>query len=231
MRRKRSKTAAAKAFAIAICAVAVVTTVSACSRQAGVERTENDAEYIAKTLWGECRGCSTTEQAAVAWCILNRVDAAFGDSVERVVTFPNQFLGYDEDNPVADEQYEIALDVLARWEREKQGETDVGRVLPPDYLWFHGDGQHNYFRNKYQGGARWDWSLPSPYAEEDMPIPDNYDAWEAHEAEQQAWLDRCPVCVKCKEAIQDEELFDVNGDLYCMDCAKKEFQRSTEDYM
>ncbi len=30
---------------------------------------------IAKTIWGEARGTSMTEKAAVAWCILNRVDS------------------------------------------------------------------------------------------------------------------------------------------------------------
>ena len=127
---------------------------------------ENEATLIAKTLWGECRGCSLTEQAAVVWCILNRVDAdghAMGNSVEHVVTFPNQFLGYNENHPVTDELYALAVDVLTRWQLEKLGEEDVGRVLPADYMWFHGDGQHNHFRNKYQNGTRWDWSLPSPY--------------------------------------------------------------------
>ena len=47
--------------------------------------------------------------------------------------------------------------------RKKMGETNTGRVLPSDYLWFSGDGKHNYFRNAYKGGETWDWSLPSPY--------------------------------------------------------------------
>ena len=38
--------------------------------------TYEDADLIAKTVWGEARGCSVTQQAAVAWCILNRVDSA-----------------------------------------------------------------------------------------------------------------------------------------------------------
>ncbi len=34
-----------------------------------------EVEMIAKTIWGEARGTSMTEKAAVAWCILNRVDS------------------------------------------------------------------------------------------------------------------------------------------------------------
>ena len=131
--------------------------------------TTNDIEMLAKTLYGECRGVvGDTHKAAVVWCILNRVDATgfgFGNSIEYVITFPDQFHGYDVDYPVTDELAAIAEDVLQRWQREKEGETDVGRVLPKEYLWFHGDGKYNYFRDAYRGGNTWDWSLPSPYGE------------------------------------------------------------------
>ena len=60
---------------------------------------------------------------------------------------------------------ELARDVGHRWWSEKCGEEDVGRTIPADYLWFWGDGRENYFRNQYQGGVTWDWSLPDPYKE------------------------------------------------------------------
>lgn len=130
---------------------------------------EEEAVYIAKTIYGEARGCTATEQAAVAWCILNRVDDESGlwpDDVIGVVTQANQFAGYDPDHPVLSELHEVAMDVLERWQREKAGETDVGRVLPEEYCYFHGDGKHNYFRQEYEGGPVWNWSLESPYEEE-----------------------------------------------------------------
>ena len=125
-----------------------------------------EAEYIARTIYGEARGCSTTEQAAVAWCILNRVDsedAYYPDDIIGVVTQKKQFHGYDERNPVEPELYGLALDVIERWQTEKAGAQNVGRVLPTEYLYFSGDGQHNYFRTSWDGGRQWDWSLPSPY--------------------------------------------------------------------
>ena len=70
---------------------------------------------------------------------------------------------YDPTNPVLPVLKELALDVIDRWQREKQGETDVGRVLPPEYLFFGGDGKHNTFRTEWDGGEYWDWSWPSPY--------------------------------------------------------------------
>ena len=136
-----------------------------------IQINHEDAVLLAKLVWGEARGVeSKAEQAAVIWCALNRVDAegyACGRSVEHVVTFPNQFTGYRASNPVDAELYELAVDVLTRWQREKAGESDVGRVLPFEYQWFAGDGTRNHFRDAYRNGTRWDWSLPDPYEVEE----------------------------------------------------------------
>lgn len=125
------------------------------------------AVALARTVWGEARGCSATEQAAVAWCVLNRVDSSeFPDDVLSVVSQEGQFDGYSPDYPVEEDILALCKDVLARWELEKLGVGSVGRVLPADYLFFEGDGQHNYFRREYVGdGTTWDWSLESPYGE------------------------------------------------------------------
>lgn len=120
------------------------------------------AEELAKMVWGEARGCSLTEQAACVWCALNRVDAGMGDIVE-VVQAPYQFSGYRADNPVDEKILALVNDVLIRWRMEESCIGNVGRVLPKDYLWFSGDGVHNYFRNAYKGGEKWNWSLRSPY--------------------------------------------------------------------
>ena len=127
---------------------------------------KDEIPYIARTVWGEARGCSETEQAAVIWCILNRVDSSIRympDNIIDVVTQKHQFLGYVETFPVTEEIRELVIDVLTRWEMEKAGVENVGRVLPPEYMWFYGDGRHNHFRDSYRGGNRWDWSLDSPY--------------------------------------------------------------------
>ena len=130
------------------------------------EKYKDEIPYIARTVWGEARGCSKTEQAAVVWCILNRVDSSIRympDNIIDVITQKHQFLGYVETFPVTEEIRELVIDVLTRWEMEKAGVENVGRVLPPEYMWFHGDGRHNHFRDSYSDGNRWDWSLDSPY--------------------------------------------------------------------
>ena len=106
-----------------------------------------EAEYIARTIWGEARGCSPVEQAKVAWCILNRVDdGRFGKDILGVVTRPNQFTGYSASNPVTNEHYKIAVNTIEKWQREKAGEAVV-RELAKDKLYFNSDGRgNNVFR-------------------------------------------------------------------------------------
>lgn len=126
--------------------------------------TEEDADLLAQTLYGEARADNipTHQKAAVAWCVLNRVDAGQG-TIEEVVTKERQFAGYDEEHPVTPELYDLAVDVLERWQAEHEGRTDVGRTLPAEYLYFTGDGEYNHFTTEWRKGPVWTWSLPSPY--------------------------------------------------------------------
>ena len=122
-----------------------------------------DIERMSKAVWGEARGCTPTEQAAVVWCILNRVDdPRWPDTIEEVC-ITSQFNGYNPTNPVDPDIYTLTLDVYVRWVREHTGEQDVGRVLPASYCFFYGDGKHNHFQESFGADEVWDWSLPSPY--------------------------------------------------------------------
>lgn len=111
--------------------------------------TEDDVVAMAKMLWGEARGCTLDNQQKAVWCVLNRVDdPRFPDTIQGVLSQPSQFHGYSPDFPVWDELYAVALDVLTRWSMEKQGVT-VERELPPEYVFFTGDGIQNHFRDTY----------------------------------------------------------------------------------
>ena len=111
-----------------------------------------DVEAIARTLYGECRGVeSVEEQEAVAWVIMNRLDAGYAEDVIGVVSAPGQFAGYDPEHPLWPELLAVARRVLILHHREQEGE-EVERVLPREYLWFSGDGVRNRFRDQYAGG-------------------------------------------------------------------------------
>ncbi len=121
---------------------------------------------LAKMLWGEARGCSTTEQAACVWVALNRVsDPRWPDTLREVLLQPEQFRGLREDNPATEDLMALAEDVLSRRALELAGEAAVGRVIPEDYFFWAGDGKRNHFRKEYESKERWGWSLESPYEE------------------------------------------------------------------
>lgn len=111
--------------------------------------TEADVIALAQMLYGEARGCTVDNQMKCVWCVLNRVDdVRFPDTIQGVLSQPNQFHGYSAAFPVWDELRAVALDVLTRWSMEKQG-ADAARELPNTYCWFTGNGSENVFRGVY----------------------------------------------------------------------------------
>lgn len=109
-----------------------------------------EAVMLAKTMYCEARGISSKKELSmICWTILNRYDHGFAGSIPAVITAKNQF-AYRASAPVVNDfginLIELAEDVLLRWHRENMGETNVGRTLPKEYLYYHGDGHHNYFK-------------------------------------------------------------------------------------
>ena len=127
--------------------------------------TEADVEMLARLIYTEARGVrSKTEQAAVVWVVLNRLDNPnrLQKTIAEVVCAPYQF-DYRPWVPVTDEFKALAVDVLERWQAEKDGQADVGRVLPPEYQYFEGWGGRNWFSAEWKSGEFWGWGLASPY--------------------------------------------------------------------
>ena len=92
--------------------------------------TEADVEMLARLIYTEARGVrSKTEQAAVVWVVLNRLDNPnrLQKTIAEVVCAPHQF-DYRPWAPVLPEFEELAADVLKRWQAERDGQADVGRV-------------------------------------------------------------------------------------------------------
>jgi hypothetical protein len=133
------------------------------AQRAAVEHAK-DIDMIAKVIYREARGVPGKDaKAAVAWCILNRVDdARWSNTIRGVITQKHQF-AWRARTPVTADLRAIAEDVFIRWQMEKAGIEDVGRVLPCEYVFFAGRGGKNYFRTEYRGGKQWDLSAVSPY--------------------------------------------------------------------
>lgn len=115
--------------------------------------TNSDITLLAKTVWGEARGCTPEEQRLVVWTVLQRVDAdgAFApyDTIEAAVTAPGQFVGYNENHPVDPDIYDLCLEALADWQSGAEPPTHEIYAPTAPYYFFDGDGRHNWFREEW----------------------------------------------------------------------------------
>lgn len=128
--------------------------------------------YIAGAIMvhGEAGGvASMTERSGCLWVACNRVmsdDPYFPDDLESVIAQAGAFDGYNPNGTFTEEDYRLAVDVFERFYRETNGESaiEVGRSIPATYLYFYGDGEHNYFTQTI-GGKSYVWGsmLISPY--------------------------------------------------------------------
>ena len=124
---------------------------------------EDQAVALAQLMWAEARGCSEREQSLIAWTVLNRIDARYDGKSDfwSILTAPYQF-AYNCNNPFYQYQYRIAVDILRRYAAEKDGLVDSGRTLPRGYLYYYGDGSHNYFSTDGYSSELW-FGLGDPY--------------------------------------------------------------------
>lgn len=80
-----------------------------------IDQERAEAEMLARLLYG-VKNNSTDDLYTLAWCVINRVDnPAFPGTVEGVINQPLQWMGYSADNPVLENLYRIADDVLTTW--------------------------------------------------------------------------------------------------------------------
>lgn len=131
---------------------------------------EEDVVNMAKMCYGESMNLpvlhtdfgdrSATYQSAEAmWAVLNRVDAGYGD-ISTCIKAKRQFVGYKSDNPVTDELYDLAKLVIEDWATG----TEEYRVLPHIFRYFYGDGRHNHFTTKPNGGGvEYNHLIPDPF--------------------------------------------------------------------
>ena len=75
-----------------------------------------EAQAMAKVLYGTALHNSREAQKAVCWCIINRTESTlFPNTIEEVCAQPVQWMGYSDDNPVTQELYDVALEVVQTW--------------------------------------------------------------------------------------------------------------------
>jgi hypothetical protein len=57
---------------------------------------------------------------------------------------------------------------------------------------------------------------------------DDFDRYDRMMASREA---RLPVCDRCHQRINEDEYFDIEGEILCEDCMRDRYSRSTEDYL
>ncbi len=128
---------------------------------------ENDEFILARLVWGEDRENPRYMQAAIIWCVFNRMDVS-GKSISQIVT-SSQFPGYLKSNPIKEWAVNLVRDVTIRYMLEQIGYKDVGRVLPKKYLYFEqpAGSRFHVFKTHINiddpDNKIWNWALPSPY--------------------------------------------------------------------
>ena len=119
-----------------------------------IDSIEREAECIAKVLYGTAQHHSTDGQRAVVWCILNRVEhQSYPNSVIEVCEQPQQWMGYSEDNPVVEDLYDIALEVLKTWYNGGH------RPVSPDYIFLSWSSSEIVLRDKFEEKGAHYWRI------------------------------------------------------------------------
>lgn len=110
-----------------------------------VDQIEQEAEYIAKVIYGTARDHADSDKRAVVWCILNRVEHyAHPDTVIGVCEQPKQWMGYSSDNPVLADDYELALAELKIWY------GDGHRPISNDYIYMTWSSKEIVLRDTFE---------------------------------------------------------------------------------
>ena len=112
---------------------------------ADASQVEQEAEYIAKVIYGTARNHSDSDKRAVVWCILNRVEHyGHPDTVEEVCEQPKQWMGYSSDNPVLDDIYELVLAELKTWH------NDGHRPMSNEYIYLSWSSKEILLRDTFE---------------------------------------------------------------------------------
>ena len=108
------------------------------------ELIKEEAEYIAKVLYGTALNHNERDQRTLIWCILNRVDSAgYPGTVKSVCQQPSQWIGYNDNNPILNNLYDIAMKELEVWHNNY-------RPVSKDYIYMSWSSKEISLRDTYE---------------------------------------------------------------------------------
>lgn len=114
-----------------------------------IAHNREEAEFVARVLYGTALYNSDEGKEAVVWLIINRCESSiFPDSIIEVCKQPNQFMGYSDDNPVLTDLYNLADGVLNNWR------SGGYRIMSPDYLYMSWSADEIVLRTTFEETSR-----------------------------------------------------------------------------
>ena len=112
-------------------------------------RLKEEAEAVARVVYGMARNHATQHQETVVWCILNRVDdSRFADDIIEVCNQPAQWVEYYDTNPVLESMYQMAYRIISDWR------NGAHRPMAPDFVFAERTGDSIILRNTYEYTSR-----------------------------------------------------------------------------
>lgn len=112
-------------------------------------RLKEEAEAVARVVYGMARHHAVQHQETVVWCILNRVDdSRFADDIIEVCNQPAQWVEYYDTNPVLESMYQMAYRVISDWR------NGAHRPMAPDFVFAERTEDSIILRNTYEYTSR-----------------------------------------------------------------------------
>lgn len=116
--------------------------------------TETEITMLAQTVWREAGACEPSEQRLIVWTAFQRVDSNnhdFNDmnTITAVLTAEEQF-AYDPYAPVYDDILHLCQEEAEKWADGMPPPTMKPYAPTVPYLFYTGDGYHNWFREEWQ---------------------------------------------------------------------------------
>ena len=113
-----------------------------------------EAEQLARVLYG-VKDNKTDDLITYCWCVFNRVDnSAFPSTLEDVIAQPNQWMRYDQTNPILESLYQLAREQLNTWHTENH------RPVSADYVFANWSSNDICLRDNFHEGSGthyWRW--------------------------------------------------------------------------
>lgn len=113
-----------------------------------------EAEMLARVLYG-VRDNDTDDLKTYCWCVFNRVDnSQFPSTLEDVIAQPNQWMRYDQTNPILEDLYQLAREQLDAWH------TDSHRPVSSEYVFMSWSSNDICLRDNFYEGSGvhyWRW--------------------------------------------------------------------------